>query len=365
MRVRSGVRPKLGWISRRWGERRAGALRARVSRRSGRLLLLALLLAAPARGSEAPPGWEAAWDFLVQEVCVTAADRPVPGATPLDGADACPRRRKLAVGERLPYHKRDWPGAADRAALPGGYQGSDSIPVRTRFGPAVLQTYDFGDGLRRFGTLDPGDGGQVAFFTGATAAVGITEDGGAGLQLFIGPACAPVDGWVIVDRGFAAQPAGEVLARITRNPRQCPDRLGYAYTRWRVQPVSYRIAARGRPGRATLPTLVSEHFGGRSAAAANHLERMQFTRPLGYTRWERWQNLAVLDRAADRAQAAALAASGRCDPGLGPPEGGAWVMVDCREWTQMAPPDDLRGDPPGPWLDRLRAHPATAGIFGP
>ena len=166
------------------------------------------------------------------------------------------------------------------------------------------------------------------------------------------------------------QPAGEALARITRNPRLCPDRLGYAYTRWRVQPVSYRTMARGRPGRAELPTLVSEHFGGRNVAAADHLERFQFTQALGYTRWERWQNLAVHDRAADRSQAAALAATGRCAPGLGPPdaglpEAGPWVMLDCREWTQIVPPDDPAGDPPGPWLNRLRQHPATASMFGP
>ena len=329
-----------------------------------------LLLASPAQAADAPPGWEAAWDVLVQDVCVDAANRPITGATPLDGANLCPRRRKLAIGERLPYHKHDWPGAADRDARPGGYQASDSIPIRTSLGPAVLQTYDFGDLPRRFGVLDQGDGGQVAFFTGTSAAFGVTEDGGAGLQLFIGPGCAPVDGWVIVDRGFAMQPAGEALARITRNPRLCPDRLGYAYTRWRVQPVSYRTMARGRPGRAELPTLVSEHFGGRSVAAADHLERFQFTQALGYTRWERWQNLAVHDRAADRSQAAALAATGRCAPGLGPPDAGLpevgpWVMLDCREWTQIVPPDDPAGDPPGPWLNRLRQHPATASMFGP
>jgi hypothetical protein len=326
-------------------------------------ILLAALLAAPlASAQDAPQGWAAAWDFLVQNVCVDARDRPLPGISPLDGS-VCRRQRKLAAGERLPYHKRDWPGVADRAAHPGGYQGSDSVPVRTQLGPAVLQTYDFGDDGRAFGRFDAGDGGQVAFFSGQTASFGITEDGGAGLQLFIGPGCRPVDSWVIVDTGFAAQQAGEALARITRRADRCPDHLGYAYTRWHVQPVQYRTASRGQPGSAVLPTLVSEHFGGKDVADADHLERMYFTHPLGYTRWERWQNLAVHDRFRD--QAAALAASGRCAPGLGAPAPAGWVMVDCREWTQMAPPSDPQGDPPGFWLDRLRTAPATAAIFTP
>ncbi len=328
-------------------------------------LLTALLAVVPARAADAPPGWEAAWDFLVQDVCVGAENRVIMGVTPLDGTGACPRRRKLAIGERLPYHKRDWPGVSDRDSLPGGYQASDSIPIRTSLGPAVLQTYDFGDPPRRFGQLDQGDGGQVAFFTAATASFGVTEDGGAGLQLFIGPGCAPDDGWVVVDRSFAARPTGETLARITREPRRCPDQLGYAYTRWQVQPVSYRTMFQGRPGQTELPTLVSEHFGGRTVADADHLERFQFTQALGYTRWERWQNLAVHNRAEDRAQAATMAASGRCEPGLGPPAAGPWVMVDCRQWTQIVPPDNAGGDPPGPWLDRLRSSPVTQDLFAP
>ena len=322
--------------------------------------------APPARATEAPPGWQAAWDYLVQDVCVDGADQPVTGATPLDGPAACPRQRKLRTGERLPYHKWDWPGGNDRAS----YQQSDSIPIRSSLGPAVLQTYDFGDPPRAFGRLDEGDGGQVAFFTGETVAFGVTEDGGAGMQLFIGPGCVPADSWVVVGRGFATQPAGEALARITRNMDRCPAHLGYAYTRWRVQPVTYRTLTpverdSGSPGRVELPTLVSEHFGGRSVEAAGHLERMQFTHALGYTRWERWENLAVHGGAADRTQAQAFAATGRCDAGLGAPAPGGWVLVDCRQWTVMAGPDDPAGDPPGPWLDRLRTHPMTRALFPP
>ena len=125
----------------------------------------------------------------------------------------------------------------------------------------------------------------------------------------------------------------------------------------------YRTASRGQTGSAVLPTLVSEHFGGKDVAGADHLERMYFTQALGYTRWERWQNLAVHDRFRD--QAAALAASGRCEPGLGAPAAAGWVMVDCREWTQIAPPSDPHGDPPGFWVDRLRSAPATAALFAP
>jgi hypothetical protein len=334
-----------------------------------RLLLLALLLAwaQAARAQDAvPPAWRGAYDFLVASVCADAHDRAVPGVSPLDGFAACPHPRKLRLGERLPYHKRDWPGLLDRAAQPEGYQESDSFPARSALGVAVVQTFDFGDAVRRFGQFDSGDGGQVAFFSANSASVGVTEDGGAGLQFFIGPGCTPLDGWVIVDSSFATAPSGATVARIGQRQAGCPQRLGFAATRWHVEPIRLRIRRRGVAGSTVLTTLVSDHFGGRDPATADHLERMYFTRELGLTRWERWQDLGVRDRTEDRRQAAVLADSGRCAAALGaPPEGGPWVMIDCREWTGIVPPNDPAGDPPTFWLDRLQHAPATAALFAP
>ena len=335
----------------------------------GSVLIASLLLTVPvtARAQDEPaPGWRVAWDFLVENVCIDANNQPLPGVSPLDEPAACPSQRKLAIGERLPYHKRDWAMIAERDMRPNGYQQSDSFPVRTIYGPAVVQTYDFGDTPRAFGRFDDGDGGQIAFFTAQSASFGITEDGGAGLQLFLGPACKPVDSWIVVDSSFAARPACQTLARLTRLAWLCWLRLDDAFTRWHVQPVSYRDRVHGRLGRVVLSTLVSEHFGGRDVEAADHLERMYFTRELGYTRWERWQNLSRHDRPSDRQGAAMLAAQDRCEPGLGAPAAGAvWVMTDCREWTQMVPPADPAGDSPGFWLDKLRDNAATKATFLP
>ena len=169
---------------------------------------------------------------------------------------------------------------------------------------------------------------------------------------------------MLVDRSFAQQTSGETVARITRRPAACPSNMGYAYTRWMVQPVTFRDTVGGRPGQVTLTTLVTEHFGGHAVDAANNLERMYFTRELGYTRWERWQNLSRQDRSADRRQAAVFARTGRCAPELPPPSTTSeWILVDCREWTQMAPPLAPAGDPPTFWLDRLRTYAETRSIF--
>lgn len=330
-----------------------------------RLVVLALAAAAlsvPKGSAEPSATWRDAYAFLVQEVCVGPEGGVIIGASPLDAAPRCPQRRKIGLHERLPYRKRDWPGVGDQRARPDGYQQTASVPIETALGLAVAQSWDFGDDLRAFGRLDPGDGGQIAFFSERSVAFGLTEDGGAGLQFFIGPECGVLDGWVIVDSSFATAQSGETTARITRRPQACPQRLGYAYTRWQVRPVSYRTRAFGEVGTASLDTLVSEHFGGRDAASAGHLERFYFTRELGSTRWERWENLAARNGREQREQARMLARSGRCDAGLDAP-GLGWVLIDCREWTQIVAPADPAGDPPGFWTDRLRRDSRTRGLF--
>ena len=107
-----------------------------------------------------------------------------------------------------------------------------------------------------------------------------------------------------------------------------------------------------------LATLISEHYGGERAEGAGHVERFYFTRELGSTRWERWQNPAhSRDFNADRLAktASEMASSGRCSKPQ-TPEGAEFVMVDCREWTLIVPPDDPAGDRPAFFLDSVRSR---------
>ena len=328
--------------------------------------------------SDAPAGWELAYDYLVQDVCLDAAGLVVTGASPLDGPERCPRHRDLRVGERLPYHKHDWASRDDAPRLPAGYQRSDSFPIRsTSLGVAVVQTFDFGDPPRGFDRFDVGDGGQIAIFSPRSVSFGLTEDAGDGLQFFYGAACAtggPIerlhDSWVLVDASFARSRSGETLARITKWRDRCPDRLGNAFTRWHERTLSLHVRSAGRETRRSVTLLISDHFGGRNPELANHLERFYFARELGLLRWERWENLARPGDAMVRAgvdlaaHAAALAASGRCDDiAEAPAPTGMWLMIDCRQWTNVVAPRDPVGDPPGFWVDRLRGYEASADLF--
>src|SRR5581483_2811389 len=170
----------------------------------------------------------------------------------------------------------------------------------------------------------------TTLFRSGAAAIGATEDG-SGFQLFAG-ACsgaltqaALTRSWLIAtyDPARPSPLRGEATARLkdlrAGAQRNCPERLNAAFTAWHTADVRYR-AAPGQGVPVTLPSLVSEHYGGGDPATADHVERFYFTRELGLTRWERWQNSRgnrQYDAAAVAAAAARFAAAGRRRDGTG------------------------------------------------
>jgi hypothetical protein len=325
-------------------------------------------------------------DFLVQNVCLDAGGAVLAGISPIDGDRRCAAQRDLRPGERLPYHKHDHPSPDQRDGTPSGYQRHDSFPVETAgFGAVVEHSFDFGAGEgRRFGVFDSGsDGGDVVILSPGTVSIGATEDGGAGFQLFVGECTGPVGpaalthSWIVVafDPGRPAPLEGETIARLNDltagHQETCPSRFNPAFTSWRVAPFRYR-AAPGQGMPLTLTSLISEHYGGASRVTADHVERFYFTRELGGTRWERWQNAkgnAQFSAAKIAGRAAGFAGTGRCSVPEMPPEtpgGGApLVLVDCREWTRIEPPSDASGDRPGFFIDAIRARRDAPAFFAP
>jgi hypothetical protein len=177
--------------------------------------------------------------------------------------------------------------------------------------------------------------------------------------------------WIVVafDPGRPAPLEGETVARLNdlRQGQQdtCPSSFNPAFTSWRVAPFRYR-AAPGQGAPITLTTLISEHYGGASRATADHVERFYFTRELGGTRWERWQNgdgNAQFSAAKIADQAAWFAKTGRCSSADTPGGGAPMVLIDCREWTLIEPPSDPAGDRPGFFIEAIRARRDAPAFF--
>lgn len=235
-------------------------------------------------------------DFLVQSLCLDAAGKPA-ATLPIDAA--CVVRRLQRADDLAAYRKHDWPNVLGDPTTPHGYQASDSVLQHRGGHTLVIQTFDFGTNGRTFGTFDGGrgDGGQVALTLGDWSSFVLTEDGGAGVQWFIGEGCRSAASsdrrflsWLIF-REPVADAWQDSLARLNIAPDidSCPRRFNDAYTRYRRDEVEFPFRIAGPAGvkdeRHKLSVVVSEHYGGSDIPSADHLERFYFARGLGMVRW--------------------------------------------------------------------------------
>ncbi|TAJ82046.1 hypothetical protein [Reyranella sp.] len=290
-------------------------------------------------------------DFLVQSLCLDAAGRPT-ATLPID--PTCTLRRLQRSDDPASYRKHDWPDVLGDPSAPRSYQASDSVVMQRGGRTLVVQTFDFGTNGRTFGTFDGGrgDGGQVALTLGDWSSFILTEDGGAGVQWFIGEGCRSA---ASSDRRFLSwlifrEPVASVwqdsVARlnIVPNINSCPPRFNDAYTRFRRDEVEFPFRVMGPMGakeeRHRLQVVVSEHYGGSDIATADHLERFFFARGLGMVRWELWSNRRVSRDRKPIPLAEAMARSARCPAlaGYGAPAHD-WIRFDCRTWTVIFPQD--------------------------
>jgi hypothetical protein len=314
------------------------------------LVVAAVLLAIQSTQSSADPVPRDQWtSYVVQDICVDGSGRST-DALPID--PQCQRSRPQWSRDPATYRKHDWPDSLDAPQIAGGYQASDSVLQQRGSRVVVVQTFDFGTDGRRFGRFDGGrgDGGQVLVFVDKWASFVMTEDGGAGVQWFVGEGCrtsrqpdARYASWLVFGDDVTPGAWGSAVARlnIAAEPGACPRRFNDAYTRYRLDEVELpfrviRAAPKVMTSRHRLDVLVSEHFGGSAIRSADHLERFFLAKGLGLVRWERWANGNLPQPRALTEGADKLAQTARC-PRLeryGAPEPN-WRLVDCRTWTTL------------------------------
>jgi hypothetical protein len=313
------------------------------------ILTLLFLGIGPAQAANTSPMSETEMlAYLVQCVGTTASGEP---ALPTEPSAGCTNLQNSSLA--LGWRKHDWPDRRIEEAEPLGHQASDAV-LDDRFRiPLVLQSFDFGDTGRVFGQLDRGngDGGDAVTIVNAAAWIFFTEDGGAGQQWFVGESCrneprregAGRASWLVFAADVTSGKWTERLARLkqAKGPDECPSTFNDAYTRYRRDTIEvpFRFVRPDTPvlrSARQVDTIVSEHFGGRSVATSDHLERFYLGRGLGKYRWERWEDLTKTRRADAADVAESFARSGRC-PNLAYSNapGPNWKLVDCRTWTNL------------------------------
>src|SRR5262249_22019473 len=273
-------------------------------------------------------------------------------ALPID-AD-CLNRRAQTDRDVASYRKYDLPNANEATQRPLGYQASDSVLTRRGGRTLIEQTFDFGDEKRAFGRFDAGqgDGGQVLVVVDGWASAIMTEDGGDGIQYFIGPGCrtsaqtaAGELSWLFFNGNVQRQRWDYTVARINkgRSISECPTVFNAALTRYRADTIDvpFRILGKSAPLTVTIRSvdvIISEHYAGEQMTSADHLELFFFARDLGLIRWERWENFGVGKPPTFERWARDFAQTGRCQPwAYSTAVGPEWRMIDCRNWTTLVP----------------------------
>lgn len=318
--------------------------------------------------------YEIALDFMVQDICIDQNGLPLSSATPLDGQVSCREHRNLHIGENLPYHKHDWANDTSIEKNPNGLQRSDSFPVLSRGRTIVVDTFQLNTDNGSFDDFSHGDGGQIIYISKDIASAVFTQDS-KGKKYLFGPNCTQPpsleslsNSWILFDSKILGSKVSSLIARLQQSldPRTCPEKLSSAFTEWSQQRIAYR---RGINHELTEPmeTIVTDHYSNITIARSGSMERMYFTKELGWTRWERWQNLVIAgDRAPEYSERASkVSKSGRCDlRDTAPANSSSWVMVDCREWTNLIKTKNPKGEPPTFWIQQLRESSDTAHFFG-
>ncbi len=270
-------------------------------------------------------------DYLIQMICVDAADRAIFG----DPVDCVDSRRKLRIGEALPYHKVDV----------GGFQISDSYPIADANGLTLgVQSYFFTDAFdddpaflnqvhhdpARGGYNIMGADGDFVFFRG-------TSDPGAYWQPWWTPDCK-ARGWLLYPNDRRAFRRGQAASPATFAPGCVGSIQTNASTvEWRFIRDFVYVRDPSDPGTVRrLDSIEVRHF----SAGYGSMETNYFTREYGATRWEAWRPGAGLtpDFLPVRCPASTYQATFH---------GKVFSMIDCRVWTTLLRPTGGFWDPDG------------------
>jgi hypothetical protein len=283
-------------------------------------------------------------DFLIQNVCVDALDRPVAG-----DPYGCPRHRDLRIGEKVPYLRvdREAPVNPD---VGFHYQAIMAFPVRSPnaadANTRVVVSKEFGgdDPHTAFNDNDQcingscqtiwRDGYDVIEMNGTYVAITGTSDPGINHQTFWRKGCVAgsknptgnEDAWILFPADLTRGAQGNLThyLNITTNDT-CPSVFNAAHVAWDylAQPLTYSSGK-------TMDTITSHHFNGPSSSNAVSFEKFYFTKQYGFTRWEAWQRDDQCGLLGCRPKAHGC--HGSTSENVG---GRVFIRTDCRDTTEV------------------------------
>ena len=295
-----------------------------------------------------------AYDYLIQDVCVTAAGNVLP----IDPY-FCPAgdtRRSLNPGEALPYHKHDQTGG-DAGHL---VQRRDSFPaVASDGGLVVINTYDHAP----FDVFKPGqDGYDITLVRKGWASIGGTRTGNSPGTTFFGQDCQPYNGWVLFppndlradtiivpDQGTAPIKAVHWEQQGQKWPGDCPAVYNSkTLTTWEPMPQFIFGGFDGSSQKQIDAIRVVHGFTDSPGfATRGHVEIFYFTRLYGFTRWESWaleERVSANGTLQDHSQDTKQRCSGNTVMEY---RGMTFYRIACRDWSAIT--TSAKPEPPPVW----------------
>ena len=308
-------------------------LRSVIPRSTALTLIAASAIVLPSAASAQNPE-----DFLVQMVCVNSSNVPIFG----DPVSCPTSRRKLQIGEPLPYHKMDM--GSDGIY----YQISDSFPISSTDGVSrAVQTYFFQHTLGR----DPLFPDMVFQYQpeGGYNILGADSDwvfyrGTSDPSRYWSPwwnASCQSKGWRVFPNNSSAFSYGNNTHGLATAPN-CSGSIatGNAHLAWTLYSNATFIVDPSDPSKnKTLDTLAGYHFALDSSGNPSDLEISFFTKEYGATRWEAWSQIGPADPVLTT----------RCPgwPYTASFFGSTYYMKDCRNWVTLIQPAGGTWDPDG------------------
>jgi hypothetical protein len=249
-------------------------------------------------------------DYVVQHACNVAGDF----------LNCTGTLHAQTTGEVAQYRKHDLPA-------PTGYQIGDCTLNPDGSMPCEFSYPPFGPF-----TVTNGDGGDLHVTDpGGVTRIKVTQDGGKPgvLQHFTGPECG-ADGWVSFRDDPPTGSWASTVARVNDTPTAtCPQRLNRAFTRWRLENITWTFYEGSSSPTVTLPTIISEHYGKDTIATSKAMERFFYAKGAGRVRWSAWKKAAPVG--------SDLAVRCPAVPYDVAPDDSGWNLSDCRTWTAIEP----------------------------
>jgi len=223
----------------------------------------------------------------------------------------------MTVHDILLERRHDWP-------LPRGWEASESVLMDDG---SVLQTFDF-----LAVEHDPGDGGQLLRIGTDGFVRGVaTRDGGEPyMQFFVGQKNGGT-GWIFFGIDAPTGRWRELVATLAKsNWSDAKPPLGKAFTRYRLEPVSFPYSFGKGVAELRVSTVISEHYDGETIAGSQALERSYFAKGFGLVRWEAWgRQPTTLEDLDEGERYHKVAYSEAPSPG--------WHLRDVRTYTNVVP----------------------------